>query len=265
MNMAQAQDVPIDLCRVCSGSSRWIFSKVVLGRPVDYFDCPTCGYFQTETPHWLEEAYTNAINDVDTGIMTRNAKNVGRVTMTLLSLSLLKGRVVDHAGGYGILVRMLRDAGIDAYWSDKYCKNLLAKGFEDENSSCDLVTAFEVFEHLTDPVADLRKMLEAAPVVLISTELILGTASPSDDWWYLAPEHGQHIGFFRQATLAWMASKIGCHYASDGRTVHLFSHAPIPRSWRLFMRWQGRWKFFVSRRLISKTNEDFTFLRQHRG
>lgn len=261
--MTKAQDGPKHLCRVCAGSSRWMFSLLVLSRPVDYFDCPICGYFQTQTPYWLEEAYESAINDVDTGIMARNSKNVGRVTMTLLSLSLLKGRVVDHAGGYGILVRMLRDAGIDAYWSDKYCANLLARGFEDESDSCDLVTAFEVFEHLVDPVADLRKMLESAPVVLMSTELVSGLASPPSDWWYLAPEHGQHIGFFRQGTLAWMASKIGCHYASDGQTVHLFSQAPIPRTWRLLMRWQNRWKFFVSRRLVSKTNADFALLRKH--
>jgi Nif-specific regulatory protein len=47
-----------------------------------------------------------------------------------VSLGSLFGTVVDCAGGYGILVRLLRDYGVNALWSDPYCENVLAKGFE---------------------------------------------------------------------------------------------------------------------------------------
>ena len=249
-------------CRVCAADTRHVFTLPIFNREVGYFECPNCGYLQTQTPDWLDQAYAHAINDIDTGIMSRNTLNVGRVIMTLASLGKLRGRVVDRAGGYGILVRMLRDAGVDAFWSDKYCQNLVARGFEDNGDPSDLLTAFEVFEHLVDPTAELRTMLDSAPTVLLSTELITGPETPRPDWWYLAPEHGQHIGFFRAATLEAMAKKIGCHHASDGQSVHLFSRAPIPRSWLMALRQHRRWPLVARLALKPRTDRDFEFMRQ---
>lgn len=223
-------------CRVCGAASPRVYSGRVLGHDVDYHDCSACGYFQTETPHWLEQAYSAAINDVDTGILWRNQRNLRRVVMTLAAFGQLQGRVVDHAGGYGILVRLLRDAGVDARWQDKYCANLVARGFEADDSPCDLLTAFEVFEHFEQPLEELRSMLTRAPLVLLSTELVPTVAPPAPDWWYLGATHGQHIGFFRSRTLAWMAQALGVHHASDGRQLHLFSRTPIPARWRRLQR-----------------------------
>lgn len=251
-------------CRVCGAPTGHIFTEPLLGRPVRYFDCRACGYVQTQQPDWLEQAYSHAINDVDTGILLRNRVNVGRVVMTLAAFGRLRGRVVDHAGGYGILVRLLRDAGVDARWRDKYCANLLARGFEDDGEPCDLLSAFEVFEHLVDPLNELRAMLERAPVVLVSTDLVRGDAPPARDWWYLGPEHGQHIGFFRARTLHHMATALGCHDASDGRSLHLFSRTPLPTRWRLLMRASRAWPLAAWLRLQSRTQVDFAYMRSGR-
>lgn len=251
-------------CRVCGSESRYAFSQTVLARPVSYFDCATCGYLQTQMPDWLDEAYSSAISNYDTGIMMRNQQNVGRVFMTLFALGRLHGRIVDHAGGYGILVRMLRDIGVDASWRDKYCENLMAREFEAKEEGHDLLTAFEVFEHLVDPFLELTEMLRDSPAVLLSTELIASDATPSTDWWYYGPEHGQHIGFFRPATLRWMARKLGCYCASDGASLHLFSRTPIPRLWLLLIK-LSRFTPFVARFcLSSKTMTDFDILRKVR-
>lgn len=251
-------------CRLCGAPSHFTFRQRVLDHEVAYYDCRECGYFQTEAPYWLEQAYASAINDVDTGIMMRNKLNVGRVIMTLLTVGKLKGRVVDHAGGYGILVRMLRDAGIDAKWRDKYCVNLLARGFEAAEERFDLLTAFEVFEHLEHPLVELRQMLEAAPTVLFSTELVPGPTTPSAQWWYLGPEHGQHIGFFRSLTLRKMADELNCHHASDGVSVHVFSREPIPRHWKRLLKMKQLAPWATRLWLRSKTMDDFEFLRNDR-
>ena len=262
--MTTSDTVMSERCRVCGADSRFAFSGPLLGRSVRYFDCPTCGYFQTEAPHWLEAAYASPINDVDTGILWRNQLNVRRVLMTLLAWRRLDGIVVDHAGGYGILVRLLRDAGVDARWADKYCQNLLARGFEANGAACQLLTAFEVFEHLEAPLADLRLMLAQAPVVLLSTELAPDDGPPPPDWWYLGPEHGQHIGFLRSRTLDWMAQQLGCYHASDGRSLHVFCTLPVPRRWNLFVRLQWLAPWVARLALRPRTMTDFETLRAGR-
>jgi Methyltransferase domain len=172
--------------------------------------------------------------------------------------------VVDHAGGFGILVRLLRDAGVDARWRDKYCENLLARGFEADSETFDLLTAFEVLEHLVDPVRELGELLAVAPIVLVSTELIPTSATPSTDWWYLGSEHGQHIGFFRSATLRVIADKLGCSFASDGHSVHIFSRKKIPLLWRPLMGVRLVFRFVKRFKLRSKIQADFEFLKAQR-
>jgi hypothetical protein len=248
--------LPESPCRVCSKPSRLAFTQRLLREEVDYFDCPNCGYFQTQAPHWLEDAYAVPINVGDTGMLMRNAANVGKVVLTLLALRKLHGSVLDHAGGYGILVRLLRDAGVDAHWSDLYCENLLARGFEAQSERHDLLTAFEVFEHFVDPLAQLREMLSKAPAVLLTTELIPSAAAPRADWWYLGSDHGQHIGFFRTRTLAFMAQALGCHVYTDGQSTHLFSIRPVTRLWKFLVQRSRWWRLAARVSLRSRTTSD---------
>jgi len=167
----------------------------VLAREVAYFACSHCGYVQTEQPTWLAQAYHAPINISDTGMMARNLAQQKSVLATLALLRKRRGKVVDYAGGYGLLVRLLRDLGLDAYWIDPYTTNLAAVGFEYQQGEADLVTAFEAFEYFVDPIKELETMLAIAPNVLFSTDLIPKPIPAIDDWWYYGTHHGQHIGF----------------------------------------------------------------------
>ncbi len=227
---------PTDICRSCGNQSRFVQNGVVLDMDVSYFECPDCGYVQTETPYWLERAYAAAINDSDTGILVRNQANARIVLATLLMLGRLDGKLVDCAGGYGILVRLLRDYGVDALWSDRYCENLVARGFEHTTETADLVTAFEAFEHFEKPAEELGKLLAIAPNVLLSTEIIADPAPKQDAWWYYGKEHGQHIGFFRVRTLEKLARERGKFLSSDGVRYHLITDQAVSA---------GRWKLLI--------------------
>ena len=108
-------------CRLCSTSIDEPFSKAeIFKQYVNYFECGSCGYVQTEDPTWLNQAYASPINSSDTGIMVRNFSNISLVLATLIFLGKRSGRVVDYAGGFGFLVRLLRDKGINAFWLDPY-------------------------------------------------------------------------------------------------------------------------------------------------
>jgi hypothetical protein len=244
-------------CRNCKGIVDEIFTGKLIDHHVCYFECPTCGYVQTETPQWLDQAYAQAINDSDTGIMVRNQVNAKIVLATLLMLGKLDGTLVDCAGGYGILVRLLRDFGINALWSDPYCKNLLARGFEHSDERADLVTAFEAFEHFINPAEELDRLLAIAPNVLFSTDIIADPAPKHDDWWYYGKEHGQHIGFFRIRTLEKLVQERGKYLVSNGTTCHLITDKPVNQVlWQLMIRYNRFIPFILRRRLTSKVWSD---------
>ena len=246
------------LCRVCQQLSVSLWTGSLIGHSVDYYECASCNYVQTESPHWLEQAYSSAINDSDTGIMKRNLYNRRIILGALHLLGETSGAVLDYAGGYGILVRLLRDDGVDAFWYDKFCQNLVAKGFEYTDKPVRLVTAFEAFEHFDQPVQELEQMLAIAPNVLLSTELIETPAPAHEDWWYYGKEHGQHIGFFREQTLKNMAQRLGKHLATDGRSFHIFSEQPISnRSWKMMLKLNKLYYLALKNKLNSKTQSDF--------
>jgi len=159
---------------------------------------------QTDPPHWLAEAYAAAICVLDTGAIARNqitSRLTGRVA-NLLGLS-AADRGLDLGGGHGVLTRMLRDAGWNFFWSDKYAENLFARGFE---GPCEpgyaLFTAFEVAEHLSDVRDEWTRWFACRPrALLIGTEL---RDRRGEDWYYYLPEIGQHVAFYSAETMRYI-------------------------------------------------------------
>ena len=70
-----------DKCRLCFGSLKKKFSRVILQKyEVKYFQCNECGSLQTERPYWLDEAYSNKnLSCLDTGAAQRNMQNMAAV------------------------------------------------------------------------------------------------------------------------------------------------------------------------------------------
>lgn len=209
---------------------REVFTATVLSRHEAAYDqCGFCGFLRARSPRWLDEAYSRAIAVTDTGIIARNLGIARKLTALCPLLSSRSGPYLDYAGGYGMLTRLMRDRGFDFWWSDKYCENLLASGFEHEPSMrpCIAVTAFEVMEHVERPRAFVEEALGAgqADTLIFSTELFKGDA-PTRDWAYYSFETGQHIAFYRHDTLAVLARRLGMHYRSHAG-IHMLTRRPI--------------------------------------
>lgn len=256
------KEMKFSQCRCCGSSNTfYLRDGDLIGLIVSYFECEDCGYVQTQQPYWLDKAYSAVINASDTGVMRRNYVNTRNVVVTLMMLGLTKGRVVDFAGGYGFLVRLLRDIGVDALWFDPHSENLAARGFAYDEGKADLVTAFEAFEHFVDPGAELDRMLKVSRNILFSTEIIADPAPSQKEWWYYGGEHGQHIGFFRFRTLKLLAESRGVHLISNGANYHLITEKPINRfSWLLFLKFSKYIAPVQAKFLKSKTWSDHLML-----
>lgn len=257
-------------CRICSGRMRQAFSHPVLEKhECSYFYCNDCGFLQTEEPYWLDEAYATAIAASDTGLVQRNLALSKKVAALLFFLFDPNGKFLDVAGGYGLLTRLMRDTGFDFYWSDKYCENMLAHGFEASfDTAYTAVTAFEVLEHLTDPVAFITDTMERARTrsLLFSTELFEGQPPRPESWWYYMFSTGQHVSFYQRRTLHTIASKLGLRFYSR-RSIHLLTDKKVSaRAYSLLScsKVSGLISLFISRLRVSKTMSDHLNLVRHR-
>ncbi|MDQ7989787.1 MAG: class I SAM-dependent methyltransferase [Candidatus Dactylopiibacterium sp.] len=254
-----------DVCCICGQSMRQVFrARVLCHEDVPYLHCERCGFLRTETPFWLEEAYAEAIAATDVGLVERN-RILSSQLASVLYFALgarAHDRVLDVAGGYGLLVRMLRDYGFDCFWQDRYCRNLFASGFEVPDAACDaeVVTAIEVMEHLVDPMAFVREVLERtrARHFLFTTELYEGPPPAPDAWWYYSRETGQHVSFFSRQTLETMARALGVTFMSY-RGLHMLTRQPVsPAKFRLAAgRLHAVASAWTRRRLPSRIGADY--------
>jgi Methyltransferase domain len=215
---------------VCEAASNFFGETNILKKyRVQYFRCEQCGFIQTEAPYWLEEAYSNAIARQDVGIVQRNLINC-EVTSALINLLFPKtSRSVDYGAGHGMLVRLMRDRGFNFFWSDLYATNQYARGFEcTDGQKFDFLCAFEVLEHLVDPVSDLSRLMSLSDNVFVSTCTVPTPAPALSDWWYYVPTTGQHISFYTAESLSFIAARFGRKLLSVG-PYHLFSKEPQSR------------------------------------
>ncbi|MDO8863361.1 class I SAM-dependent methyltransferase [Haliea sp. E1-2-M8] len=201
-----SEEFEVNRCRLCGGKLVLKFSSTVLERySVNYFLCQTCRSLQTEHPFWLGEAYqTSSLSLLDTGAAQRNLHNLAICYFVVKLFS--APNVLDFGGGDGFLCRLLRDYEVNCYLMDSHASPVYAQGFTDPGSEIlNMITAFEVVEHFSDPAREMDEIFsQGAKVVLLSTLLYEGQG---EDWWYLAPETGQHVFFYGEKAMELLAAR----------------------------------------------------------
>jgi hypothetical protein len=219
------------ICNICGETSSKIFRRRILDKyDVDYFQCSSCGFIQTEEPYWLKESYLSPINTEDTGIIKRNILLAKRTSAILFYLFGTKGCFLDYGGGYGLFVRIMRDRGFNFYWNDPFTENLFARGFEYDathTQKIELITSFECFEHFMDPIREIEKMLSISSSILFSTETFSSGTPDPDNWKYYYFSHGQHISLFSLSSLRYIAKKHNMHFYTNGKSFHLLTHRSL--------------------------------------
>ena len=127
----------------------------------------------------------------------------------------------------------MRDLGLDFYGYDKYCQNIFYQGWEGEinkQQKYEIITAFEVFEHFINPLAEIENILQHTRNILFSTQLLPSNNPRPKDWWYYALEEGQHISIYTTKALSVIGQKFKLNLYSDGESLHLLTEKSLSHS-----------------------------------
>ena len=225
-------------CPICQSGMHQVFNAMILGKyPACYFRCPECGILKPRDPVWLQESYSHAIAETDVGLVSRNLRNLELLGPVLTRLHPSGRRLLDVGGGYGLLCRMMRDKGWDCHTIDAYCENLFAAAHEPvEGFQASTLLAFEVFEHIDDPLEFVREKIgQYGARTFVFSTLTHGWEVPPQDWWYYTFETGQHISIYTQHTLRRLAREIGWHYVPLSDEMHVFTQDRTSAMTRLLL------------------------------
>ena len=239
------QDLPktsTTSCRICNSRTIFFSSSKVLEEIGIYSRCESCSSVQVENPTWLEFAHSRAISIFDTGLVSR-CISASKMISTMLFLERKTGTLgFDWGGGTGLLTRLLRDRGYQAFSYDFYANSEHAAGFEVNLADFDkpsmFVSSIECFEHLTSPRETYKKATQNTQYFFFTTELIC-TPPPNpatEGWWYYIPESGQHVTFVSKLGLERFREYLGFqHYEMVG-SLHIFSRVKLKFWTRVLMK-----------------------------
>lgn len=221
MNASAEQTIDRDLaaCLFCGDARLEIaFTRKVFHDRHDapYHLCTGCHSLQISRVTWLDEAYVGTGDDIDTGSVQRSFLTVMLVRALRQGAFLATGAgALDYGAGLGLLVRLLRDEGFNAWGFDKYRKMHEADAFQIKHDgyqgTLDILVLIEVLEHLVDPFGELSAfstLLSDRGLILVRTGLYEHRIH-GPDWWYLLPQWGGHINFASRRGLKALARRLG--------------------------------------------------------
>ncbi|WP_224369030.1 class I SAM-dependent methyltransferase [Hyalangium versicolor] len=189
-----------------------------------YVECQGCGFWWAPELHgWSPQTFKRRIYNEEYRLAdppfvferpTRLAAWVARFVRPGM-------RVLDYGGGEGLLARTLREVGIDAVSWDPFYDDASEK----PAGSFDLVTCFEVVEHVPDQRRLFFELasLSRGGVCIFST--LVRPERHEGDWWYASPRNG-HISLHSANSMRRVCEDVGLALRDLSSEVHVMARTP---------------------------------------
>jgi SAM-dependent methyltransferase len=231
------------LCPICNGTCSLLdvvdFNKSceevkgkfldLAGIPVYYVLCGKCGFcFAPEFMDWElnrfeERIYNNEYVAVDPDYIEVRPRAHAASLISIFGDRIHSIKHLDYGGGNGLLVNVLKESNWRSTSYDPFVdRNVMVE----QLGKFELITAFEVFEHVPDVqklMSNLCSLLSSDGIILFSTLLSDKYIRPNQriNWWYASPRNG-HISLFSKNSLTALAQNNGLKFASFSEGFHVF-------------------------------------------
>lgn len=230
-------------CNVCGGDSSPLdvvdFNKSceeangkflrMSGNPVYYYLCHTCRFcFAPNFRNWSLQEFDDRIYNKQYVLVDPDYEKKRPVANASNLLDVFKGkqasiRHMDYGGGSGLLSKLLQESGWNSISYDPF---LDRRTDLKDLGRFNLITAYEVFEHVPDVndlMSKLNILIDDNGIILFSTLLSDGQIEPKKrlSWWYASPRNG-HISLFSNDSLTRLAAKYNFQCGSFSTGLHVY-------------------------------------------
>lgn len=215
----------VDFNKTCGEA--WGLHLPDTGVLISYHLCDQCGFcFAPEFSSWSfndfeDRIYNEGYEAVDPEY--KHKRPIGNAGLLGQIFELPNGiRHLDYGGGSGLLSETLRSRNWDSHTYDPFVDRDVEI---EELGQFDLITAFEVFEHVPDVHAlfsDLQKLSKPTSLILFSTLLSNGEIQRGRPltWWYASPRNG-HISLFSSRSMQTCMYQYGLQFRSFSPALHV--------------------------------------------
>lgn len=198
------------------------------GIPIYYSNCESCGFsYANDIYSWTHEDFKKHIyNDeyikYDQDYVEVRPQQSFKFLFDFFGENLRMAKHLDYGGGSGRLVEIMNQHGISSINYEPFSADSTMP-----TEQFDFITAFEVLEHVPNPIEFFDKintLLSNHGIFLFGTQVSDGwiTKGKRLDWWYASPRNG-HISLFSRKSLSLIAEKYGFYFASFDSGLHLFT------------------------------------------
>ncbi len=221
-------------CQVCGGLRNTVLLKEQNVSCGDYFEgrrlypdnvgyqslmeCIECGFAQfDDMSAWSEARFADLIYNDDYHLCDMPFEEIRpRRLADWLSSFVGDKRLVDYGGGKGRMAEILGEHGHYATSYDPFYGMPFPA-----SADADIVTAFEVVEHIPDSRSAFRSMqgmMKDSGIIVFST--LTKPTKLRGDWWYASPRNG-HVSLHTEESLSLTLAQVGMEMVSLSREVHV--------------------------------------------